>query len=426
MKMEAAVADCQKRYELFRGAIVTARSELGPSFADQEFWQRPHDTFQTSTAWLDAETQRLRDEAFVAAFDLHRAFIGGAAKQIRHNLNCLFDVLRGKGLPQDKTDILPSLWSTLFLVTPVVSTTFASVGRMLKPMPPESIGWLLIDEAGQAVPQAAAGALMRARRAVVVGDPLQIEPVVSLSPSLVEKLSKAFGVDPTEWTGPDASTQRLADRAGPYATVFEREDAEIRVGAPLLVHRRCDEPMFGISNAVSYGRNMVSAVRTRPSGIADVLGPSSWIHVASTSGSKWSADEGNRVLDLLQSLADAGVREPDIFIITPFRMVQDQMRQLVSRNSDLVSRLTDRQPRNWAFEQIGTVHTFQGREAESVIFLLGAPNHNQNGARSWAAWPPNIVNVAVTRAKRTLYVVGNRELWKSHGAFKTLSARLPA
>jgi hypothetical protein len=102
-------------------------------------------------------------------------------------VNCLFDVLRGKGLAPDKAQVLPSLWSTLFLVTPVVSTTFASVGRMLRPMPPESIGWLLIDEAGQAVPQAAAGALMRARRSAIVGDPLQIEPVVSLSPTLVPK-----------------------------------------------------------------------------------------------------------------------------------------------------------------------------------------------------------------------------------------------
>jgi superfamily I DNA and/or RNA helicase len=81
--------------------------------------------------------------------------------------------------------------------------------------------------------------------------------------------------------------------------------------------------------------------------------------------------------------------------------------------------------RSWAYEQIGTVHTFQGREAEAVIFLLGAPNEAQNSAQSWAGDPPNIVNVAVTRAKRRLYVVGNRQLWQGHGAFKTLSARLP-
>jgi hypothetical protein len=424
-KLDDAAASHERRCEALRSALIAARAELGDRLPDDEFWQRSHEDLQVSTAWLDPETQRLRDEAFVAAFDLHRAFIGGAAKQVRHNLNCLFDVLRGKGLPQDKAQVLPSLWSTLFLVTPVVSTTFASVGRMLRPMPPESIGWLLIDEAGQAVPQAAAGALMRARRSVIVGDPLQIEPVVSLSPVLVEKLSRAFGVDHIEWTAPDASAQRLADRAGPYATVFEREDAEIRVGAPLLVHRRCDEPMFGISNAVSYGRNMVSAVRGKPSATADVLGPSSWIHVSSSAGSKWSADEGNVVLRLLRSLADAKIQEPDIFIITPFRMVQDQMRRLVMRNENLIAQLSDLTAKKWAFERIGTVHTFQGREAETVIFLLGAPNQNQNGARSWAGWPPNIVNVAVTRAKRTLYIVGNRPHWQTHGAFKTLSARLP-
>jgi superfamily I DNA and/or RNA helicase len=101
------------------------------------------------------------------------------------------------------------------------------------------------------------------------------------------------------------------------------------------------------------------------------------------------------------------------------------MRQLVMQRESLIRRISRKKASDWAFERIGTVHTFQGREAESVIFLLGAPNENQKGARGWAGAPPNIVNVAVTRAKRTLYVVGNRQHWRNHGAFKTLSARLP-
>jgi hypothetical protein len=418
-------ADLQERLGCVRALLAQANAELGNRLAGEEFWNKSHKDLQISTAWLDDNTQRLRDESFAAAFDVHRAFIGAAAKQVRNNLNCLFDVLRGKGLTEERVRVLPSLWTTLFLVTPVVSTTFASVGRMLRPMPPESLGWLLIDEAGQALPQAAAGALMRAKRSVIVGDPLQIEPVVSLSPMLVQKLAGAFGVDHLEWTAPEASAQRLADRAGPYAAVFTREDAYIRVGAPLLVHRRCDEPMFGISNAVSYGRNMVSAVQSKASVIGDVLGPSSWVHVVSNSGSKWSADEGKTILRILESLAEQGLEEPDIFIISPFRIVQDQMRQLIIRHEGLIARLSKLSARNWAYERIGTVHTFQGREAEAVIFLLGAPNENQKGARGWAGYPPNIVNVAVTRAKQRLYVVGNRQLWLPHGAFKTLSARLP-
>ena len=61
---------------------------------------------------------------------------------------------------------------------PVISTTFASVGTFLRDVKEQgSIGTLIVDEAGQAQPQMAAGALYRSRRAVIVGDPKQVEPV---------------------------------------------------------------------------------------------------------------------------------------------------------------------------------------------------------------------------------------------------------
>jgi len=71
--------------------------------------------------------------------------------------------------------------------------------------------------------------------------------------------------------------------------------------------------------------------------------------------------------------------------------------------------------------RIGTVHTVQGREAEVVIFILGAPDPEQNGARDWAGKTPNLLNVAATRAKETLYVVGNRGLWQRAGLFRDLA-----
>lgn len=404
-------------------ALSAGRRQLGRHFADAGFWAAEHEELQTSVAWLDDTTQALRDQCFAAAFDVHRAFIEVAAKPLRNNLGVLFSVILGSGLEKDKLPLLPSLWSTLFLVTPVISTTFASVGRMLAPMPPESLGWLLIDEAGQALPQAAVGAILRAKRSLVVGDPLQIEPVMTLSPSLTDKVCRRFGVASDTWSAPKASVQTLADSAGRYSSWIERVEDSVRVGAPLLVHRRCEEPMFGISNATSYAGLMVSATENCPSLIRDVLGVSRWIDVQGGAQGKWCVEEGERVIGMLQALVDARLEQPDIFCITPFRAVAQRLRERVRREPGLLDNLSD-EPYRWLNDRIGTVHTFQGKEAEAVILVLGAQDENQNGARQWAGTPANLVNVAVSRAKQGLYIVGNRRLWGNVGSFREISNRL--
>ena len=79
---------------------------------------------------------------------------------------------------EDREACVGALYQTLFLLVPVISTTFASVGTFLRDVKEQgSIGTLIVDEAGQAQPQMAAGALYRSRRAVIVGDPKQVEPV---------------------------------------------------------------------------------------------------------------------------------------------------------------------------------------------------------------------------------------------------------
>lgn len=402
--------------------VRQGRSGFGEHVVDEAFLALAHDKLHKAVPWCDAATHRLRDDLFEAAIRVHKAFIDAAAAPMLHNLKLATRVLAGWSPPDpEKTALVGDLWSTLFLLVPAVSTTFASVERMFKSVPPEGLGWLLIDEAGQALPQAAVGALMRTKKAVVVGDPIQIEPIVTLPDSLTQAICRQFGVDPDRYNAPDASAQTVADSATAFFTEFHSADGSREVGVPLLVHRRCEAPMFNISNAIAYSNLMVHEKRPSASPIRDCLGPSAWIDVDGDADEKWSPQEGEAVLSLLRKLKDRGVR-PDLYIVTPFVIVADKLR-LALRGSGVLEEWVD-DPFDWTNKRIGTVHTVQGREAEAVIFVLGAPAAQQHGARRWAGGRPNLLNVAVSRAKEALYVVGSRGLWKQAGVFAELDMRL--
>jgi len=67
----------------------------------------------------------------------------------------------------------------------------------------------------------------------------------------------------------------------------------------------------------------------------------------------------------------------------------------------------------------------QGKEADVVILVLGG-DPDRPGARGFATREPNLLNVAVTRAKRRLYVIGNRDTWGNEPYFNVLAACIPA
>ena len=65
---------------------------------------------------------------------------------------------------------------------------------MLKNIDENILGHTFVDEAGQALPQAAIGAVFRSRNIMVVGDPFQIKPVLTLDSGLLALLSKIYDV----------------------------------------------------------------------------------------------------------------------------------------------------------------------------------------------------------------------------------------
>ena len=337
---------------------------------------------------------------------------------MRKGIQGAIEVVAGKAPRDLEPEKLLAAWQTFFLVVPMVSTTFASYSRMFAGLGRESLGWLFVDEAGQASPQYAAGAIWRAKRVVAVGDPLQLPPVVTMPNKAQRDIAQAFAVA-GEWIPPHASVQTLADRVSRVGTTLRNGEEDVWVSAPLTVHRRCDDPMFSLCNAIAYNGIMVSGVHRSLDDPNDpdlfdgpdgpLIPASRWLDVpAPTEGTHLQENQIDLLRRAIDSLREQGISPEEIIAISPFRTVANRLRSLTRDIPDLSA---------------GTIHTAQGREADVVFLVLGG-DPKAPGAKSWASETVNLVNVAASRAKRRLYVIGDREQWSRYPYFTELSATL--
>ena len=315
----------------------------------------------------------------------------------------------------DLDAIFPALLNSLMIAVPVISSTFAAVERFLINCKSESsLGTIIIDEAGQASPHMLVGALFRAQKAVVVGDPKQIEPVQTVQDLFVEKIG---GEGIGKYRSKELSVQSLADAQNPFAGIIKNLDgSESWVGCPLVIHRRCKDPMFTVANELSYGGFMINKTMN-PKDPIEPCKESCWItYDASNIGSSTGKDryiqiQGQIAFELIQKLRARNTKFKDIFIITPFRTVAYGFKKYMESLSDnIVNWTKEDNKKDWLEDNIGTVHTFQGKEANVVIYMLGCQSDGSaNGAIKWVN--ANNVNVAFTRAKEYVYVIGDATKW---------------
>ena len=311
--------------------------------------------------------------------------------------------------------IFPALLNSLMIAVPVISSTFAAVERFLVNCKSESLlGTIIIDEAGQASPHMLVGALFRAQKAIVVGDPKQIEPVQTVQDLFVERIG---GEGIGKYRSKELSVQSLADAQNPFAGIIKNLDgSESWVGCPLVIHRRCKDPMFTVANELSYGGFMINKTMN-PKDPIEPCKESCWItYDASNIGSSTGKDryiqiQGQIAFELIQKLRARNTKFKDIFIITPFTTVAYGFKKYMESISDDIVNWTDKDNKSsWLKDNIGTVHTFQGKEAKVVIYMLGCQSDGSaNGAIKWVN--ANNVNVAFTRAKEYVYVIGDATKW---------------
>ncbi|MBM2618198.1 ATP-binding protein [Actinoplanes sp. LDG1-06] len=245
--------------------------------------------------------------------------------------------------------------------------TVADVEDLL-PAAPGMFDLVVLDEASHVDQVRAAPVLARARRALVVGDPRQLRFVSFVSDVDVAEVLARHGAD--ERTDVRrVSAYDLAAGAAPATWLAE--------------HHRSVPHLIGFSARRFYNDRLDVLTRTPATERADA------IDVVR------AEDEVAAVLELVEKTAASGVR--GIGVISPFRPQADALEAALVEAYP-VERIEELGLR------VGTVHAFQGSEADVVIVSLGLSADDSPGRRRFVA-DPNLFNVMVTRARRKLIVV---------------------
>jgi ATP-dependent RNA/DNA helicase IGHMBP2 len=232
----------------------------------------------------------------------------------------------------------------------------------------------VVDEATQAVEPAAYLALLRASRAVLAGDHLQLPPTV-LAPD-AEKLSLSL-------------FERLAAlHPGAMVTLAEQ-------------HRMNEKIMRYPSDALYGGRLRAHpavaghAIDDAPLVFIDTAGRGFEEETPEDSESKMNPGEAELAATQARALL-AVLPEQQIAVITPYDGQVQKIRALLADVPDL---------------EVDTVDGFQGREKEAVVVSL--VRSNDSGELGFCA-DIRRINVALTRARKKLIVIGDSATLARH------------
>lgn len=355
-----------------------------------------YDHFEEENYWYNLDDLREESKLFVLALRVRKQFLYENRMSLKKAISNWKD--QDEKVKENQQKLTLYSWQWINFAIPIISTTFASFHRMFRNLPANSVANLFIDEAGQAVPQAVVGPLLCSQRVMAVGDPAQIKPVNTLDSKVISLIGDRIFKVSEKYVSGNASVQTIMDQASQYGYYKDKEHKNW-IGIPLWVHRRCLNPMFNISNAISYDNKMVL-----PSNVKDKIGAGKWIDVSGVSKDKFVEEQAEVLNEKIEKITAPGspFSADDIFVITPFKNVVQQLKK----------KLKDTKIKG---KNIGTVHTFQGKENKIVFLVLGA-SFKERGAASWAVDEPNIINVAATRAKQQFYIIGDKKLYQSIGS----------
>ena len=280
-------------------------------------------------------------------------------------------------------------------------TSLSARGRI--PWEAGGFDLLVIDEASQCDIASALPLLYRARRVVVIGDQQQLRHISTLPKGQDAQLLVRYGLaqDFANWAYSQVSLFELA------AGIAGGEDI-----VTLRDHFRSHGEIIEFSNRYFYEGKLRLATPykslRRPSWEKHSI---RWVDVKGevrrpVSGGAVNEKEAKAVIAELKELIVEKGYEGSVGVVTPFRAQANRIRELASADKSLWRCLPQ------AEFLCDTVHGFQGDERDVMIFSPVVSSGITEGALRFLENSGNLFNVAITRARAMLVVVGDREAAK--------------
>ena len=344
----------------------------------------------------------------------------------------------GKEFDDSDEDKVKRKWRIRMMLTPCMVATFFTLP---KPMPKNKsqlmtywkddhqqylynfIDLLVVDEAGQTLPEAAGASFALAKKALVIGDTCQIEPISNLPVAVdIGNLNRSgiLGKDHTDKELEHVSGLGIRSVGGSALKVAQsacryHAEAAMDRGFYLFQHRRCWNEIISYCNKKFYGSRLLPARGSSPNRDSkrprDGLRPFSWLHVdgycESSGGSRFNLAEARTIASWLAKYKHALERqyrngekenvrlEEIVAVLTPFGRQAHEIREACGAKHINVK------PGGMT---VGTIHSLQGSERPVVIF---SPAYSIHAPGNFIENSSSMLNVAVSRARDSFLVFGD-------------------
>lgn len=371
--VKKVLADSQTEWPT--DALVSAFAEFGP---------------EAIKARIDSIDQTLEGLSFTFARD---EWIGKLTEdvELQETLGKLLNNFERKRGKIDEADY--ELFGKALKAVPIWITTAQATQSI--PLLPDLFDLLIIDEATQCTVTNLLPLVYRAKHIAVIGDKEQLEAITSLSPAAENVLATSFGIDHllellghTKNTVYGAFVQCLPKR---YSDVIALDE-----------HYRSHPLIIGFANEHVYKKKL--RLKKDPSqGVKVPTGAGLFcrnvegVCQRDKRGQSWlNQKEAKAVVETVKELrSESQFSRFSLGVVTPFKAQVELIIELLDKDGLLNNTM------------VGTAHSFQGDERDVIIFSPVVSKDISEGAASWVEKPPNLINVAVTRAREALFLVGN-------------------